>query len=444
MRKRTYPDILHTVILILLIALASGCGDEFDYHTVIFDSNGGTPLPIQEFVKNNLVTEPPAITRSGYSFGGWYREETFATPWDFAVDTVGSDLTLYAKWTADSYTITYHPNDGTNDPANPDQYTIETLSITLLPPTREHYTFNGWYTNESFTGSPVTTIPTGSSGDKVFWAKWTINQYTVTYHDNGASDGSVPATVTQDYDSTFTVSANTGDLVGAALGGDHAGSGIRQALLGWSTNALASTPEYKAGATFALRENVDLYAIYSTDTSALRKIGPAGGWAFYDAGNYINGWRYMECAPVSTEFTSVLWGGYNTMVSGAVGEAIGTGRQNTTDIVTQFSNAEPYQSRSDYAAKLCDDLVHNGYSDWFLPSKNELFEMCYILHSQGPFGDNPTYGGDRVGTFSVTVEYFSSTQYDAQGASSLQFWNAAAGWVAKFYAEPRVRAVRSF
>ena len=107
--------------------------------------------------------------------------------------------------------------------------------------------------------------------------------------------------------------------------------------------------------------------VEETGAYALRDIGPAGGYIFYDKGSYSNGWRYLEAAPASTEWTGKEWGSYGTLIGGT-GTGIGTGQSNTTTIVTWLNS----HSETDRAAQLCDSLVYSGYSDWFLPSKNEL------------------------------------------------------------------------
>ncbi|HHU35980.1 MAG TPA: SUMF1/EgtB/PvdO family nonheme iron enzyme [Treponema sp.] len=77
-----------------------------------------------------------------------------------------------------TYTITYNLNGGTQNPANPANYTVETSTITLATPTRTGYAFGGWYANVGLTGTPVTSILIGSFGTKMFWAKWTLADYT--------------------------------------------------------------------------------------------------------------------------------------------------------------------------------------------------------------------------------------------------------------------------
>ena len=90
------------------------------------------------------------------------------------------NVTVTVTFKPTTYTITYNLNGGTNAVTNPATYTVETDDITLASPTRSGYTFGGWFNNSGLTGSAVTTIARGSTGNKTFWAKWTENQVTGT------------------------------------------------------------------------------------------------------------------------------------------------------------------------------------------------------------------------------------------------------------------------
>ena len=80
--------------------------------------------------------------------------------------------------TTTTYTITYNLNSGTNAAGAKTSYTIETADYTLPTPTKTGYTFGGWYENSGLTGTAVTKIAKGSTGNKTFWAKWTVKSVT--------------------------------------------------------------------------------------------------------------------------------------------------------------------------------------------------------------------------------------------------------------------------
>ena len=182
-------------------------------YTVSFNSNGGSSVASQTIAYGGNVTEPSAPTKNGYSFGGWYKEEALTNVWNFATDTVVGTTTLYAKWATVSYTITFNMNSGSwkGGYTAPSSYTIESAAITLPTASnieRTGYTFGGWYDNSGLTGSAVTTIAAGSTGNKTYWAKWTPTSYTITFNANG---GSAVAQMNYTIESTSTLPASSRD-----------------------------------------------------------------------------------------------------------------------------------------------------------------------------------------------------------------------------------------
>ena len=117
-------------------------------------------------------------TRTGYTFGGWYSDAAFKTQVTKIAKGSTGAKTFYAKWNAVEYSITYNLDGGTNAAGAKTSYTIETADYTLPTPTKTGYTFGGWYTNSGLTGNAVTQIAKGSTGNKTFWAKWTVKSVT--------------------------------------------------------------------------------------------------------------------------------------------------------------------------------------------------------------------------------------------------------------------------
>ena len=119
-------------------------------------------------------------------------------------DSVPADVTaLTVQWTVPTYAVTLHPNGGTINSGNVTGYTygVGATLPTADDMTNTGHTFKGWYVNENLTGSPVTTIGGTGTGNKEYWAKWEINQYTITVKpENGKAD----ITITQDYGTAIT------------------------------------------------------------------------------------------------------------------------------------------------------------------------------------------------------------------------------------------------
>jgi len=259
----------------------------------------------------------------------------------------------------------------------------------------------------------------------------------ITYNGNGNTAGTVPVDSSSPYQSeaTVTVLGNTGDLSRINDGGTS------YYFTGWNTKADGSGSDQAEGSTFIMgASNVILYAQWTP--YALRDIGPAGGYIFYDKGSYLKAdfrivkaapdpvpitptysdWRYLEAAP-SDQNTSAEWGCGMVSISGADGTAVDTGEQNTIDIETGCTTPGT-------AADVCANLSLGGYTDWFLPSKDEL-NLMYVnlkLYGLGGFG---------------SYLYWSSSEYDAFTAWAQGFYSGNQFDYNKI-SEDWVRAVRAF
>jgi len=134
---------------------------------------------------------------------------------------------------------------------------------------------------------------------------------------------------------------------------------------------------------------------------ALGDTGPAGGLVFYDKGSMSDGWRYLEAAP-SNQSTGIQWYNGNSVVTGATATGAGSGRANTSTIISK-------QGTGNYAAALCDKLVLGGFDDWFLPSKDELNLMYTNLRKagRGGFGSAWYWSSSEYTKLSAWIQDFS-------------------------------------
>jgi len=131
--------------------------------------------------------------------------------------------------------------------------------------------------------------------------------------------------------------------------------------------------------------------------------GPAGGLIFYDKGTFSNGWRYLEAAPVETEFKA-QWGAYEKDVPGT-STGVGFGKRNTEIIVERLKAL----GESGRAAQLCVALNFDGYKDWFLPSKDELDLMYKNLKRRGlgGFSDGWYWSSAQGNNWDAWIQRFS-------------------------------------
>ena len=145
---------------------------EGDY-TITYELNGGTNAPENPAgynVESETITLK-APTKDKYDFKGWYKDGEFTTQVTEITQGTTGNITLYAKWELESYTITYELYGGTNAEENPPSYNVETGTITLKDPVKTGYTFEGWYKDSGFTGK-ITEITQGTTGNITLYAKW--------------------------------------------------------------------------------------------------------------------------------------------------------------------------------------------------------------------------------------------------------------------------------
>ena len=171
---------------------------------------GGSSEDIQIIVKNGSAFTAPAS-------GGLTRPDGDTDSYFMWLDgngnsyepggSVPADVTeLTVQWTAPTYAVTLHTNGGTINNGNVTGYTYGAGATlpTADDMTYTGHTFVGWYDNENLTGSPVTAIGGTEMGNKEYWAKWEINQYTITFDTAG---GSVVTPITQNYGTAITAPA---------------------------------------------------------------------------------------------------------------------------------------------------------------------------------------------------------------------------------------------
>ena len=160
---------------------------------IVTYKDGDSEYAKQVLPSGTLATRPdaPAAT-PGYTFGGWNKAD--GTAWDYASDKVTDNITLYAKWAANTYTITFDTAGGSEiAPITQDYGTAITVPA---DPTREGYTFIGW------DKEIPTTMP---AENMTVTAQWEINWYTITFDTAG---GSEITPITQDYGTAITAPAD--------------------------------------------------------------------------------------------------------------------------------------------------------------------------------------------------------------------------------------------
>ncbi len=238
---------------------------EINKYTVTFDWKGGDGVEGEGIVEGQLknvehgstIAAPTVLGKAGHTFKGWYKEydessDTYTTPWSFTDDKVTEDVTLYAKWDINTYTVTFDTDGGSAVEAQSVEYNGNATSP-VTDPTKEGYTFSGWVTEKGgdaefdFTNTAITDNTT-------VYAKWTPVQHTVTYNGNGSDGGTAPEQQVWTYgqEEEF-VAAQPGDLT-------KSGS----TFVSWNTAADGSGKTYLPGDSIVPTEDITLYALWIT------------------------------------------------------------------------------------------------------------------------------------------------------------------------------------
>jgi uncharacterized repeat protein (TIGR02543 family) len=182
-------------------AVTSNVTRSLNDFSISYNSNSATSgsvsssTDLRPYQSLNLETKGDLV-RTGYTFSSW-NTNSAGTGSNLAegasYQVLYSSPTLFARWTADTYTITYNYNgaDGGNTLTS-STYTTDGTALTLPTPTRTGYVFDGWFDDAGFSGTALgASITTASS--KTIYAKWSPGTYTITYNYNGADGGNSQA-----------------------------------------------------------------------------------------------------------------------------------------------------------------------------------------------------------------------------------------------------------
>ena len=235
--------LIFLLVVAAMIGLAS-CGEKESF-TISFDTAGGSKIEDITVLENGTIAAPTTPTREGYEFKGWYLDAEFNQPVDLASFIVEGNVTLYAKWEAYSYTVTFELNGGTGTAA---PQTVKYGEKVTLPTglTKEGYKLKAWYKDAALT---IPFIPSaGVTGDLKLYAKWeSLFTYSGTNSGNATynpEDGTYSFTSTLGLYNRFSFAYN-GQLLSADPEGDLiiTGAFTTENQAGWDENLYCDVPD---------------------------------------------------------------------------------------------------------------------------------------------------------------------------------------------------------
>ena len=220
-------------------------------YSITFDANGGSVSTASKTVTyDSTYGTLPTPTRTGYTFAGWYTSASGGTKItsDAKVTTTDSQ-TLYAHWSANTYTVSYNANGGSVS-ATSKTVTYGSTYGTLPTPTRTGYTFAGWYTLASGGTKVTSDTKVTITGAQTLYAHWSANTYTVSYDGNGGTGAPSAQSKTHGINLTLSTKVPVRD--------DYT-------FKGWATSS-TGTVTYVPGETYADDSSVTLYAVWEKET----------------------------------------------------------------------------------------------------------------------------------------------------------------------------------
>ncbi|MBR4115136.1 MAG: InlB B-repeat-containing protein, partial [Bacteroidales bacterium] len=258
-------------------------------YDVALNANGGTinAGEISSYEFGTASTLPSDVVKTGYTFAGWYDNANLTGEAFTAIaNNVTGDKTFYAKWNVNSYKVTLNANEGSINNGNVTNYVYGSTVVLPSDVTKTGYTFNGWFDNENFDGEAITTIANNETGDKTFYAKFTVNTYNIILVTNEGTinEGNVetyefgkgatlPTDVTKTgytFDGWYSNTSYVGGTVSSIADNDM---GDKQFWAKWTIN------EYEVAAT-AENGTVEGTGSYEYKSTATLKAVPNEGYEF--------------------------------------------------------------------------------------------------------------------------------------------------------------------
>ena len=399
---------------------------EKDFHTKINnDTVVETDKTVDLYAKwfNSQITLP-ITSKTGYDFLGWYSDYKLLNLVGKAEDSyeVINDITLYAKWQGKKYVLTYDSNGGSICSPNTKTVIYGEKYGELCVPTKEDYTFAGWYT--SLEGGVLVDENTVTEGDATVYARWVVNTYTVTLNNQGATS---PGTsmIYESYDTKFSLS----------LDGDAMTS--------------SSNPITKPSKNYTVTFNYNGNGENNSSSTAAYVFGgyytevDGKGTKYIDSNGYLtssaspktfksNGSLYAQWVSTSISLPSPTRNGYTFdgwYTDSNAGTKIGNGGESYTPTTSLMLYAHwspkkytlTYNSNGGTSCTPATKTITYGekYGELCVPTKTDyIFSGWYTSLNGGTLVDENTIATGNVTIYAHWVFRTYKVTLDNQGATS--------------------------
>ena len=374
----------------------------WDYiSTISFDSNGGSSVGAISNVEGTTISAPTAPSKTHYTFAGWYSDSALTEKYTFSVQPE-TDITLYAKWTPVQYQIVYVANGGSH--SNRTTYTVED-SFTLTNASKTGHTFLAWFTDAEFTSAVVSEIKAGTSGTITLYANYSINQYTISFEENG---GTTVEDITQNYATSVTA--------------PEAPAKNGYTFAGWYTNS-ALTSKYSFSTMPA--RNITLYAKWNLVTYDITYNLNGGSNNSSNPATYtITSSKITLGTPTKTGYSFAGWytdAEYNTAIteitSGSYGDVELFAKWIATEYTVTYvikdgathSNITVYTIETDLITLADATLKGYTFNGWYADS---AYNTPVSTIAGGAIGNITLYAKFTANTYNVWLDGTEEASFD--------------------------------
>ncbi len=263
--KKLFVAIISAVLMLVMATFSLfSCGTKDKKFELSFNVDGDNYATITVTGEAEIQL-PEAPSKEGYTFDGWFFDkDAWNQPFtsNSSLDIISGDMSVYAKFTPITYSITYELDGGTHN--NPDKYTIES-SLELANAQKAGYIFLGWYSDADYT-TEVSSISVGRTGDMTLYAKFELATYIITYENTKGAENTNPSTYTTNSETiTFSPLSKDGyTFVGWYIGDtkvmeiSKGSTGDLTLTAKWDTTGYTITYHNVLGATHNSPESYDV------------------------------------------------------------------------------------------------------------------------------------------------------------------------------------------
>ncbi len=385
-------------------------------YTITYNANGGSGAPSSQTkdygIDVALSSETPS--RTGYEFLGWAFSDTAtgAAYWSGEICGANANITLYAVWKANTYSVKYNANGGSGSMSNSSHTYDVSKALTSNAFTRSGYTFLGWSTSSTATsatytnGQSVKNLTSTNGGTVNLYSVWSkIPTYTISYNSNNGSGA--PSSQTKTKDVTLTLSSTKPTRTGYTF-------------LGWSTSSTATSATYQSGGNFTTNADTTLYAVWKANTYTVKYNANGGSGSMSNSSHTYD----VSKSLTSNAFTRLGYTFLGWSTSSTATSATYTNGQSVKNLTS--TNGGTVNLYAVWSKIPTYTISYNSNNGSGAPSsQTKTKDVTLVLSSTKPTRTGYTFLGWSTSSTATSATYQSGGNFTANADTTLYaVWKA--------------------